>query len=88
MLGSTKCMMLCYAALPSAGTWLKIGSDVGWSAKGNGHGTLRVSQKLCASEVKFVHKSGYVACAGQCSMGANVTRYMYSHAYAHVHMDT
>merc|ERR1712048_1182996 len=44
------------------GTWLKIGSDVGWSAKGNGYGTVQVPAKVCASKVKFVHKSGHVAC--------------------------
>ena len=73
MLGSTEYIMLCYAALPRAGTWLKIGSDVGWSGRDDGYGTLKVPQKLCASEVKFVHKSGWVACAGQCSMGAYLT---------------
>ena len=68
MLGSIKCMVLCYAAL-TKGTWLKIGSDVGWSAKGNGYGTVQVPAKVCASKVKFVHKSGHVACrAGQCSI--------------------
>ena len=58
----------------AGGTWVKIGSDVAWSAKGNGFGTVKVPKKLCASEVKFVHKSGHVSCrAGQCSMAVYVT---------------
>ena len=57
----------------TAGVWVKIGSDVGWSAKGNGYGTVKVPQKLCATEVKFVYKSGHVACrAGQCITPAHV----------------
>ena len=48
---------------------MKIGSDVSWSAKGNGFGTVQVPNKICASEVKFVHKSGHVSCEpGRCSM--------------------
>ena len=62
MLGSTKFTMLWYVALPAGGTWLKIGSDVAWSAKGNGYGTVTVPTKLCAIQVKFVHKSGHVSC--------------------------
>lgn len=60
---------------------MKIGSDVGWSAKGNGYGTVKVPQKLCAAEVKFVYKSGHVACrSGECITPAHVTRYMWSHS--------
>ena len=60
--------------MSAAGTWLKIGSNVGWSARDNGYGTLKVPKKLCGSEVKFVHKSGHVACRpGECSIGAKVT---------------
>ena len=49
--------------------WVKIGSEIAWSAKGNKYGTLKVASELCASEVKFVHKSGYVSCRpGGCSV--------------------
>ena len=41
---------------------MKVGADVAWSAKSDEHGTLKVPSKVCGSRVKFVHKSGYVAC--------------------------
>ena len=57
-------LMLLHAAIQRAvpGSWNIIATNVTWSAKGNNPGTLIVSSRMCGTKVKFVHKSGYVAC--------------------------
>ena len=66
--------------------WVKIGSEIAWSAKGNKYGTLTVASERCASEVKFVHKSGYVACGpGGRSVSHAMPAWLSSHVSTHVH---
>ena len=57
------------AVVASGGEWMTVGSNVAWGAKDNSYGTLKVETEMCATKVKFVHKSGYVSClAGECSV--------------------
>ena len=63
--------------------WLKIGADVAWGAKGDSHGTLKVSSKVCGTRVKFVHKSGSVSCgSGMCVMPAHIIYPVAHHLHA------
>jgi hypothetical protein len=62
------------AVIPgSSAEWVLVARDVAWSADGNRPGSWAVSEKMCASQIKLVHQSGYVNCRrnGQSNYGCN-----------------
>eukprot|EP00729_Bicosta_minor_P025223 gene25223-16981_t len=46
------------------GDWEQVASNIAWSADGNRPGHFTFPRDMCATEIKLVHKSGYVSCNG------------------------
>ena len=48
---TAKCKQVADASKHKAGSWVRIGKDVQWSAKGNNYGTFKVPYTLCGNQV-------------------------------------